>query len=171
MNLFAIYIGGEHPGAHIEVHDVRFAVADSIRATYDQLKREWWGTPGTLHIDCWAMIDHADGYEISLRAERYEGKERLFFVNLGGYDGRDFAEEHRNMFVVATSIAAAKARAMETIADWTDAHRDDIYAADNVFPLDEIVGGPLHIHLSSGSRAGQPEFTCRYTPIRGAPVA
>ncbi len=104
MKLFAIYIGGEHPKAHIEVHDVRFVVAETIRDTYDQLRAEWWGTPGTLHIDCWAEIDHVDGHDVTLQPERAPVRDKLFFVNLGGYDGREFAERHRNLFVVATSI-------------------------------------------------------------------
>jgi hypothetical protein len=127
MKLFAIYIGGEHPNANIEIHDVRFAVAGSIRDTHDQLRAEWWGTPGTLHIDCWAEISHADGYEVTLSAERSTAPEKLFFVNLGGYDGKDFAEQHKNMFIVARTVADAKARAMASIAHWKDAHRDDFY--------------------------------------------
>lgn len=77
MKLFAIYIGGEHPRAHIEIHDVRFAVAETVEQTYEQLRAEWWGTPGTLHIDCWAEIDQVDGYAVSLRPERSGARERL----------------------------------------------------------------------------------------------
>ena len=166
MKLFAIYVGGEHPGAHIEIHDVRFVVADSIRDTHNQLRTEWWGTPDTLHIDCWAEIDHADGHDVRLSSEPTNGRERLFFVNLGGYDGKDFAERHKNMFVVATSIAQAKARALETIADWTDAHRDDLYEAEHAFALDTMIGDRLHIHLTPSDRREPPRFTCRYTPLR-----
>ncbi|RYD47346.1 MAG: DUF1543 domain-containing protein, partial [Sphingomonadales bacterium] len=115
MKLFAIYIGGEHPGAHIEVHDVRFVVAAHIRDTYDQLRAEWWGTPGTLHVDCWAEIDHADGFDVTLRPEPSKAREKLYFVNLGGYDGEDFAEKHKNLFVVAATVADAKARAIQSI--------------------------------------------------------
>lgn len=166
MKLFAIYIGGEHPRAHIEIHDVRFVVAASIRDTYDQLRAEWWGTPGTLHIDCWAAIEHADGYDVALRATQLAGRERLYFVNLGGYDGEDFAEKHKNMFVVATSVKDAKARALATIADWKDAHRDDFYEAEHVFALDTMIGDRLHIHLTPAAETRPPLFTCHYTPLK-----
>jgi hypothetical protein len=166
VKLFAIYIGGEHPQAHIEIHDVRFVVAPTIRDTYDQLRAEWWGTPGTLHVDCWAEIAHVDGYDITLSPEPAKGRERLFFVNLGGYDGQAFAEQHKNMFVVAATIAEAKARAMATIADWTDAHRDDFYEAEQAFALDTKIGDRLHIHLTPGEPSGAPAFTCRYTPLK-----
>jgi hypothetical protein len=165
VKLFAIYIGGEHPRANIEVHDVRFVVAASIQATYDQLRADWWGTPGTLHVDCWAEIDHVDGYDVTLRAESPTGQDRLYFVNLGGYDGRDFAEQHKNMFVVATSVADAKTRALQSIGGWTDAHRDELFEAETAFSLDDMIGERLHIHLAPGGEAQPPRFTCSYTPL------
>ncbi len=166
MKLFAIYIGGEHPRAHIEIHDIRFVVAATIRDTYDQLRAEWWGTPGTLHIDCWAEIDHADGHDVVLSTAPPTGRERLYFVNLGGYDGKDFAEKHKTVFVVATSVTEAKARAMSTVAHWQDAHRDDLYEADQAFALDTMIGDRLHIHLTASDVSKPPRFTCRYTPLR-----
>lgn len=166
MKLFAIYIGGEHPQAHIEIHDVRFVVAPTIRDTHDQLRAEWWGTPGTLHVDCWAEIAHVDGYDVTLSPEPATGTKKLYFVNLGGYDGQAFAEQHQNMFVVATTIAEAKARAMASIEGWTDAHRDDFYEAEQAFALDTKIGDRLHIHLTPAKADGAPSFTCRYTPLK-----
>jgi hypothetical protein len=166
MKLFAVYVGGEHPAANIEVHDIRFIVADSIRATHETLRAEWWGTPGTLHIDCYAEISHADGYTVTLRSEPSIAPEKLWFVNLGGYDGRDFAEQHKNLFVVATSLKEAKDRALATISGWKDLHRDDIYEAEQAFSLDGAVGSGLHIHLIPGAAGEKPNFTCRYTPLK-----
>lgn len=71
MKLFAIYIGGEFEGANIELHDMRFVVAPAITDTYDELRRQWWVIPKSLHIDCWAEIDHVDGYDISLHPEPF----------------------------------------------------------------------------------------------------
>ena len=166
MKLFAIYIVGEHPKANVDVHEVRFVVAPSIRATYDQLRSTWWGTPGTLHVDCWAEIAHADGHDVSLRPERPTTRDRLWFVNLGGYDGQGFAEQHKNMFVVAGSVSDAKARALASVSGWTDAHRDDLYEAETVFALDGIIGERLHIHLTPSGPSRPLHFTCRYTPLK-----
>ena len=167
MKLFAIYIGGEHPGANIEVHDIRFVAAETIEATYAALVAQWWGKPGSLHIDCWSEIGQADGYEVSLRPEPFEGPEQLYYVNLGGYDGVAFAEQHRNVFVVAEDLTAAKARAIKLAAGWKDAHRDDMYEAEQAFALDAAVEAErLHIHLTPSLMTGDPAFTCRYTPIR-----
>jgi hypothetical protein len=167
MKLFAIYIGGEHPGANIEVHDMRFVVAPAIEATYPTLLAQWWGREGSLHVDCWSEISQADGYEVSLRPEPYEGKEKLYYVNLGGYDGVAFAEQHRNVFVVADSLSAAKARAIRLASDWTDAHRDEMYEAEQAFALDDAAQAQrLHIHLTPRLMSGDPAFTCHYTPLR-----
>jgi hypothetical protein len=167
LKLFAIYIGGEHPGANIEVHDMRFVVAPTIEATREELLRQWWGKPGSLHIDCWAEVSHADGYEVSLRPEPFDGSERLYYVNLGGYDGVDFAEKHRNVFVVADSLSGAKSRAIKLAKGWSDPHRDEMYEAEQAFALTEAASAErLHIHLTAGLQAGPLPFTCRYTPLR-----
>lgn len=167
MRLFAIYIGGEHPRANIEVHDIRFIVAPAIEATYEALKAQWWGRPGSLHIDCWSEIAHADGYEVTLRREPFEGPERLYYVNLGGYDGIDFAEKHRNVFVVADTLSGAKTRAIKRAAGWTDAHRDEMYEAEQAFALSNAASAVrLHIHLTPSALSRDPAFTCHYTPIR-----
>jgi hypothetical protein len=167
LKLFAIYIGGEHPGANIEVHDMRFVVAPTIEATYPTLLRQWWGKPGSLHVDCWAEVGQADGYEISLRPEPFEGAERLYYVNLGGYDGVDFAEKHRNVFVVADTLSGAKRRAIKLARDWTDPHRDAMYEAEQAFSLTDAASAErLHIHLTAGLHSWPMSFTCRYTPIR-----
>ncbi|GAA0748888.1 DUF1543 domain-containing protein [Sphingomonas sp. ABOLD] len=158
--------GGEHPSAHVEVHDVRFVVANRIEDTYDRLRTNWWGTPGTLHIDCWAEIDRADGHAVALHAAPSAGPEKLWFVNLGGYDGVDFAEQHKNMFVVAGSARDAKARALATVRGWKDAHRDDLYDADAVFDLDAMLGERLYVHLTRMPDASASRFTCRYTPLK-----
>lgn len=167
MKLFAIYIGGEHPGANIEVHDIRFVAAETIDATHPVLVSQWWGKPGTLHIDCWSEVAYADGYDVSLRAEPFEGPEKLYYVNLGGYDGVAFTEQHRNVFVVAGDLPSAKARAIKLAHGWTDAHRDDMYEAEQAFSLDGAAHiERLYIHLTPSLTSVDPSFTCRYTPIR-----
>jgi len=167
MKLFAIYIGGEHPQANIEVHDIRFIAAQTLRETHQELKRQWWGRPGSLHIDCWAEVSRADGYAVSLRPEPFEGLEKLYYVNLGGYDGVDFAEKHRNVFVVADTLSRAKSRALKRARDWTAPHRDEMYEAEQAFNLaDAAALQALHIHLTPVPEATDAPFACEYLPLR-----
>lgn len=167
MKLFAIYIGGEHPGANIEVHDMRFVVAASIGDTYDELLRQWWGKPRTLHVDCWAELTQVDGYDITLRTEPFAGAERLYYVNVGGYDASAFLEVHYNSFVVAETVAQAKYRALKTVKHWREPHRDDLYEAEQAFALtDAGLARQLYVHLEPGAERRPLEFTCDYTPIK-----
>jgi len=168
MKLFAIYIGGEAEGANIELHDMRFVAAPSITETYEELRRQWWGIPKSLHIDCWAEIDHADGYDISLRPEPFAGEERLYYVNLGGYAPGEFLEKHKNVFVVADSLPKAKARALKSVSGWREPHRDEMYEAEQAFAIGAEGSVPrLHIHLTPSAVTRELAFTCDYTPIRG----
>ena len=52
-NLFMVMLGGRHARANTEVHDVVFAVADSLEESYPQLKNAWFGEQKGLHIDAW----------------------------------------------------------------------------------------------------------------------
>lgn len=167
MKLFAIYIGGEAEGANIELHDMRFVVAPSITETYEELRRQWWGIPKSLHIDCWAEIDHADGYDVTLRPEPFAGEERLYYVNLGGYAPGEFLEQHKNVFVVANSVPQAKARALKSVTGWREPHRDEMYEAEQAFAIGAEGTMPnLHIHLTPSAVTKELTFTCDYTPIR-----
>jgi hypothetical protein len=167
MKLFAIYVGGEMQGANIEVHDMRFIAAPSVEATYDELLAQWWGKPGSLHIDCWAEIAHADGYDVALSREPFLGQERLYYVNLGGYDRSEFSEKHKNVFIVATTVKEAKARALNEAREWAEPHRDDMYEADQAFALDSFVDADrLYLHLERTDEVKNLTFTCDYRPIR-----
>jgi hypothetical protein len=171
MKLFAIYIGGEIEGANIELHDMRFVVAPSIAETYGDLRRQWWGIPKSLHIDCWAEIDQVDGYDVQLRTEPFDGPERLYYVNLGGYAEGEFLEKHKNVFVVADSLAKAKERALRAATGWREAHRDDMYEAEQAIALsDSGASQGLHVHLIPGAAQKPLAFTCDYTPIRMRPA-
>jgi hypothetical protein len=167
MKLFAIYIGGEIEGANIELHDMRFVVAPSIAETHEELRRQWWGIPKSLHIDCWAEIDQVDGYDVRLRADPFLGPERLYYVNLGGYADGEFLEKHKNVFVVADSLSKAKSRALRAAAGWREPHRDNMYEAEQAIALSSSAAAlGLHVHLIPGAPREPLTFTCDYTPIR-----
>lgn len=167
MKLFAIYIGGELQGANIELHDMRFVVARSIGETYEELKRQWWGIPKSLHIDCWAELSQVDGYNVDLRPEPFTGLEKLYYINLGGYDGGEFQEKHKNVFIVASTVTEAKKRALKEAQPWSVAHRDEMYEAEQAFSLSDMgAGDRLYVHLTKAVNARALSFTCNYTPIK-----
>ncbi|MBU6475016.1 MAG: DUF1543 domain-containing protein [Alphaproteobacteria bacterium] len=159
--IFAIYIGGSAEKSLIELHDVRFVIADTIEETYPRLRESWWGRPESLHIDCWGALNGADGHNIALKTEPPENQLRLYFVNLGGYDPEDFTELHKNVFVVAENESKAKVRALKKILDWKSHHKDYLHDVENVFSLEEIAREKsLYIHLEE--TADPPPFAFKY---------
>jgi hypothetical protein len=159
MKLFAFYVGGETKTSNTELHDMRFAVGERIEDCYDSLRRQWWGTPESLHIDCWTELTHSDGYSIELRAEAFCGIEKLFFANLGGYDPEQFTELHSNVFVVAADKAKAKKRALATVNHWMKPHRDTLFEVEHIIGLSEIAAPyGLQIHLAPSPAAAPLPF-------------
>lgn len=167
MKLFVIYIGGTHEKSLIELHDMRFVIANTIEETYDTLRQSWWGIPSSLHLDAWGALDYADGYNIQLSNRPPEGQsKKLYFVNLGGYNQKQFTELHRNVFVVASNEIEAKQKAVQQITEWESPHRDYLHQVDSILNLNEILAKKnCYLHLKEDSHIKPFEFTCRYTPI------
>lgn len=167
MKLFVIYIGGIHEKAFIELHDMRFVIADKIEDTYEELRKTWWGTPESLHTDAWGALEYADGHNIVLKDHPpLDTENKLYFVNLGGYDSNEFTELHKNVFVVAPTASKAKVRALKQILDWQSHHRDYQFELENILDVSEMAKTQnLYIHLEPSDVEKKFEFTCKYNPI------
>jgi hypothetical protein len=167
MQLFVIYIGGKTPTALIELHDMCFVIAETIEDTYSQLKEKWWGTQESLHLDAWGALKQADGYNVILQDHPSSHlEEKLYFVNLGGYDSKEFTELHKNVFVVAENPSKAKVKALKQILDWESHHRDYQYEVEDCFAIEQVASGKkLFIHLEPAQDIIPFEFTCKYVPI------
>ena len=162
-SLFMVMVGGHTPTSNLEVHDMRFVAADSIEDTFETLQSEWWGDPDTLHLDVWSKISCIDGYDVSLKTEPYAGEQKLFFVNLGGYDPDHFDELHKNILLVAKSGAYAKHLAKESVKHWKVPHKDTLMEIEKLVPLDRI--GGLYVHLEKSQNPVPFLFEWGYTPI------
>ncbi|MGL5742717.1 MAG: DUF1543 domain-containing protein [Legionella sp.] len=167
MNLFVIYIGGSHQDSLIELHDMRFVVAQSIEQTYESLRQSWWGTPASLHLDAWGILDYADGHQIELsKNAAAETSHQLYFVNLGGYDRNQFTELHKNIFVVAANEHEAKHKAVQQIADWESPHRDYLYQVEHFLNLNALLQNQgYYLHLTQQRDEKPFQFTCFYNHI------
>lgn len=165
MKLFAIYIGGTHKHANIELHDMRFIVAERIEDTYAELRRQWWGVPRSLHLDCWAAVTQADGHAVCLKPQPSLSPRKLYYVNMGGYDPRQFTELHRHLFIVAESEASARSRALKQVQGWDAPHKDNLYEAEQCFCLNDLLSPRLHVHLERNDAGDFPPFTCEYRKI------
>lgn len=145
--LFAVYLGGLTQSSQIEVHDVRFVAGNTIDDTFPSLRQEWFGIQKGLHIDAYVEITEVDGFSVTLQPHPSTTLERLFFVNLGGYDPTKFTELHECGFFVGTSVNQVKRRAkVELLTAAKLQHKDDLYDVDQCLELSRV--GKLHIHLT-----------------------
>ncbi len=130
-SLFLVVLGGRVPAAHIELHDVRFVVGATIDDTLPALRRQWFGARRGLHLDSWMRVRSVAGYRVELRPEPFTGAERLWFVNMGGYDPAQLAERHAFGLVVATSAQAARVAARrQLLPDALHRHLDDLHGVE-----------------------------------------
>lgn len=157
LKLYAVFVGGKHERANIELHDVQFVVARSIEETAPALKQRWWGRPDKIHIDAYAEITEVDGVRIT-PVPRSEAKPAsslaLYFVNTGGYEAGVFGELHAYSFHVSTDKKAVWREARGRVAHYVQPHQDNFDIIDDLICVDEAI-------------QDQP-YTLTYEPIAGA---
>ncbi|WP_409295780.1 DUF1543 domain-containing protein [Pseudomonas sp. KCJK8670] len=157
--LYIVMLGGRHPRARIEVHDVLFAQADSLEQTYPQLCQGWFGSRQGLHIDSWIEVSGVDHYRVEFsQAAPGSDDPRLFFINLGGYEDGVFGEAHRYLLVVARDKAEAKRLGKRRLqANWLKQHIDTVLEVDDCLPIEWVNG--RYVHLIEGTHDGLRQYS------------
>lgn len=149
-DLFLVVLGGRMEGCLIEQHDVRLVVGTCLEATIPELRRQWRGLRRGLHIDSWVRVERLEGYRVSLRptpsSDPSVAGERLWFVNIGGYDPDQLLEQHAFGLFVARSAQAARAKARRTLLTAAaQQHKDDLRAVDDCLALAQLQGWWVHL--------------------------
>jgi len=165
-SLFVAVVGGYHEKAHVELHDTRFVIGKTIENCYTDLIESWWGgSPSRFHLDAWGKLKWADGYRIDLVEEKQNHDERLWFVNLGGYNPAIFNELHKNVFVVARDERDARKRALKSIDEWKSPHKDAIFDAEITIDVAGTLTSKQHLRLTPDNMEVPFLFEARYVPI------
>ncbi|QXI26996.1 DUF1543 domain-containing protein [Pseudomonas vanderleydeniana] len=140
--LWVVMLGGKHPRAKIEVHDVAFVQADSLADSYRQLRQDWFGSPAGLHIDAWMQVDGVERWKVGFSdLAPAPDSPRLFFINLGGYEAGVYGEAHRYLLVVAQDREQAKAKGKrQMLREWDKHHTDALLDVDDCLPIDQVGG-------------------------------
>ncbi len=165
IKLFAVYLGGRAEGCNTELHDVVFTCGYKIEDTYLDLIDKWFGYPDRLHIDSWVEINYVDGYKVSLSSNKNKSKNKLFFINLGGYDENKFEELHESEFLVGNKKILIKKRAKETLMKGLDqVHTDDLYDIDDCIEINKV--SDYFINLNKEKNKNQQlKYNNGYHPI------
>jgi len=161
-SLFLVVLGGRVQAANIELHDVRFVVGDTIEDTLPVLRRQWFGARRGLHLDSWMAVRFVDGFRVELRPEPSTAPERLWFVNMGGYDPAQLAELHAFGLFVATSPQLARAAARRQLLPGAlQRHKDDLHqvalAGDDQAEPDAALAVQDCLNLGLAAGAGGEE--------------
>jgi len=167
MKLYMFYVGGNCGNSNVELHDVRFSIGETPEDCHDDLRKQWWGDPGSLHLDCWGAVEQADGFDIVLTKDApSKATDRLFFVNLGGYDPAEFNELHRNVLLVASDAKAAKAKALTQIAGWSLPHKDRLFEVEKAIDVTaQLQAYGYSLSLKPATQQKRFSFVCDYLPI------
>lgn len=119
LNLYLVVVGGRIPKANVEVHDVRWVIGCKIEDTFDDLRKNWFGSIEGLHIDSYKKIYSVDGHKIKIKKsqtkksvinliKKVSNNKKLWFINIGGYDPKSMQEKHEFGLVVASTASDAK---------------------------------------------------------------
>lgn len=170
LKLFMLLLGSKAPGRHVEQHDFFFGIAGSLKELIPAIKEFWKEAGDKIHIDGWREVNIVEGYRISIvpRTESTPtSSERLFFINLGGYQRNKFEEQHYVVLTVQPDRASASHQAKKTVFYETnhfpgaESHIDDKYGidVDDLYEIEDILV------------PGQKEkYQLRITPEPGAPA-
>ncbi len=176
LGLFAVYLGGRAPGCRTELHDVAFAVGDTIEDCHGQLLDGWFGSPDGLHVDSWVKFGCVDGHWVSLVPQGaapppVEGAPKLFFVNMGGYQPERFMEFHAGYFLVGANKGEVKVRARAMLAAHMQylPHADDLIDVDDCLELGAV--GHYTVTLTPAPGVKESPITNGYFPIPRETIA
>src|SRR5579864_6487407 len=116
LSLYAVMLGGQATGCNIELHDIVFAVGESLEDIYPKLVNKWFGIEHKLHIDNVAKLSHVNGYDIIISDQKTSlSTKQLYCINFGGYKENFFGELHEVGFYVAASEDEAKKNAFNDL--------------------------------------------------------
>ena len=152
-SLFLVVLGGRKKTTHIELHDVRWVIGNTIEDTFPTLRNEWFGDVYGLHIDSYKKIEYIDGYRIEifktnkdnqsdLNYYQFDRKTKvdkyLWFINLGAYDSKVLNEIHQFGLIVAETAKEAKSIARNKwLKSYEKLHKDDMSKIETLNSIDD----------------------------------
>ena len=150
LKLFMILLGCKPPGRHIEQHDIFFGIARKVKDLTHDINEFWPEAAGKIHIDAWREVTVVEGNRINVThktADIQRKPEKLFFINLGGYQKGSFEEQHYFLLTVSENKASATKQAKSTEFfkhnqfGCAVTHVDDLYGidVDEIYEMIEIL--------------------------------
>ena len=170
LKLFMVLLGSKAPKRNVEQHDYFFGIAHSISDLVSEMKAFWPEAGASLHVDGWRAVTHVDGYAVKVvprMADSEEFNEKLFFINLGGYQSNKLSEQHYTVLTVQSDRAIAVQESKKTVFYKTNtlkganSHIDEKYGidVDDIYKVEEILSPSFkdQYHIQLTAQEGLPE--------------
>jgi hypothetical protein len=149
-----VLLGCKPKGRNTEQHDLFFGIGNSLSDIKKDILDFWKEADGKIHIDAWREVQAVDGYAVTIEKKelsQQSQKEKLFFINLGGYKQNEFEEFHYKMLIVAADKGTAVQRSKQTAFykhtgfEGAVSHIDDKYGidVDDFYEIEDIL--PTHL--------------------------
>ena len=148
LKLYMVMLGCTPEGRYTEQHDIFFGIGNYLQELTPQMNAFWPEAKGKIHIDAWREVTTVGNFSISIVAkENTTDKNKLFFINLGGYKENEFEEYHYKTLAVAESLGLASKVAKATTFykhfsfEGATSHIDDKYGidVDDIHNVDDIL--------------------------------
>jgi hypothetical protein len=180
LKLYMILLGCKPVGRNTEQHDLFFGIGRSLSDVKNDIIDFWKEADGKIHIDGWREVMNVDGYAIEVvnkEDKTSSEKEKLFFINLGGYKQNEFEEYHYKLLTVATDKGTAVQKAKQTAFykhtgfEGAVSHIDDKYGidVDDIYEIEEILSSHLKeqysIEITKADNLNEDELHLGYLKI------
>ncbi|MBC7565592.1 MAG: DUF1543 domain-containing protein [Pedobacter sp.] len=180
LKLFMVLLGSKAPRRNVEQHDYFFGIASTIGDLVPEMKAFWPEAGASLHVDGWREVTSVKGYSIrvvSRTEENLKSQQKLFFINLGGYQSDKLSEQHHTVLTVQNDCAIAIAEAKKTVFYKTNtfnnanSHIDEKYGidVDDIYRVEEILSSSLkakyHIQIEPSSGLPDDQIILGYFKI------
>ncbi len=157
-----ILLGCKPEGRHTEQHDIFFGIANQVKDLVPAIHTFWPEAKGKIHLDAYRVINHVEGFKVEVIEKNASSNktQRLFFMNLGGYQRNIFEELHYKMLIVdeEKSLAIKKAKESQFFKQYFSPHIDDKYGVDvdDVFEIEEVLPEDM-----------KTKYQLAFTPMNG----
>ena len=175
-----ILLGCKPLGRNTEQHDLFFGIGRSLADVKNDIIDFWKEANGKIHIDAWREVRWVSGYKIEILDRNdiaFLQKDKLFFINLGGYKQNEFEEFHYKVLTVATDKGGAIQKAKQTAFykhtgfEGATSHIDDKYGidVDDIYEIEDILPSHLKaqysIQITKADESNEDETHLGYLKI------
>lgn len=146
-----VLLGANPPGRNVEQHDYFFGIARNLKELLPAIKSFWPEAGNTLHLDGWREVTQLDGYQVSIVPKDEavsDSADKLFFINLGGYQSGKLEEQHYTVLSVHQDRREAMLQSKKTVffrsntlKGGAGSHIDEKYGidVDDAYRIEDIL--------------------------------